>query len=372
MKYYIIAGEASGDMHGANLIKAIKEKDQQAFFRVWGGDRMANAGGELVRHIRDLSFMGFKEVLMNLYKIIANIRFCKQDIRQYSPDVVILIDYPGFNLRIAKAAKQAGFKVIYYISPQVWAWKESRVKGIKKWVDQMLVILPFEQKFYEARGVKAHFVGHPLIDVVDHYKVSPDFLKQNNLEGKPLIAMVPGSRKQEIAQMLPEMLKVVPHFAEYEFVIGGAPGVEEAFYQKWLQELKIPVVFNQTYDLFSYAKAGMVTSGTATLEAALFQMPEVVCYKGSKISYWIARKLVNVKHIALVNIIMDQTIVEELIQDDMNEDYLVHELYNLVEDKTRKSSIFNYYSELRSALGSGGASKNAANEIIKFMKDYKF
>ena len=282
MKYYIIAGEASGDLHGSNLIKAMKRKDPKSEFRFWGGDLMADAVGEKpVKHYKDLAFMGFLEVAMNLKTILGNIKFCKKDIENFRPDILILIDYPGFNLRIAEFAKSLGIKVVYYISPQLWAWKEGRVEIIKKYVDEMLVILPFEKDFYRKHSVEAHFVGHPLLDAISDFE-SIDcelFKSENNLNEKEIIALLPGSRKQEVEKMLEIMLSVRGYFTDYQFVIAGAPSLERDFYEKFVDE-NVHFVSNRTYDLLRCSKAALVTSGTATLETALLNVPEVVCYRG--------------------------------------------------------------------------------------------
>ena len=312
MKYYIIAGEASGDLHGSNLITELKKLDTDADFQGWGGDKMQSAGVNLGKHYRDLAFMGFTEVVKNLPTIFKNLQFCKQDILNYQPDVLILIDYPGFNLRIAKWAKQNNFFVIYYISPQVWAWKESRVKDIKKYIDKMLVILPFEKEFYKKWDYDVVYVGHPLVEVVESFKLKNE--SESESQSSNIIALLPGSRKQEIQRKLPVMLQTAAHFPEYNFVVAKAPGIEENFYNTFLSSHKnVTTVVNQTYSLLSKAKAALVTSGTATLETALFGVPEIVCYKGSSISYYIAKKLIKLKYISLVNLIMNKEVVKELI-----------------------------------------------------------
>ncbi|SMP26719.1 lipid-A-disaccharide synthase [Chryseobacterium profundimaris] len=365
MKYYIIAGEASGDLHGSNLMKALKQKDPNAEFRFWGGDLMAKQGGTLVKHYRDLAFMGFLEVAMNLRTILNNIKFCKQDIKNNKPDVLILVDYPGFNLRIAKFAKELGVKVVYYISPQLWAWKEGRVETIKKYVDEMMVILPFEEDFYKKHGVHSHFVGHPLLDAVSTLEDidNEGFKVQNGLNEKEIIALLPGSRKQEVEKMLEIMLSVRPYFKEYQFVIAGAPSLPKEFYEKYVDD-NVHFVSNKTYDLLRCSKAALVTSGTATLETALLNVPEVVCYRGSKISYAIAKRLVkNIRYISLVNLIMDREVVKELIQSDLNTNNLVEELKKIVSTEKR-FEVFRDYELLREKLGGKGASENAADVIL--------
>jgi lipid-A-disaccharide synthase len=366
MKYYIIAGEASGDLHGSNLIRELKQLDHSAAIRCWGGDKMQAAGGELVKHYRDLAFMGFTEVLMNLRTIFRNLRFCKEDILQYKPDTLILVDYPGFNLRIAKWAKEQGFKVIYYISPQVWAWKENRVKMMKQCIDKMLVILPFEKEYFNNKwNWDVEYVGHPLIEVISQHREQGSV---NPLSDKPIIALLPGSRKQEILKKLPIMLAVSHSFSNYQFIVAKAPGVEEAFYDELLKPYNnVSYVSNRTYDLLSQAKAALVTSGTATLETALFGVPEVVCYKGSPISYQIAKRVVKVKYISLVNLIMDKLVVKELIQHALTPDNLREELTALLSSEKRQAELKQDYTQLWNLLSQGGnASAKAARSIVTF------
>lgn len=367
MKYYIIAGEASGDLHGSNLITELKKLDPSATIRCWGGDKMQQAGAELVKHYRDLAFMGFTEVLMNLRTIFKNLAFCKEDILQNRPDTLILIDYPGFNLRIAKWAKEQGIKVIYYISPQVWAWKENRVKMMKQTIDKMLVILPFEKEYYKNKwNWEVEYVGHPLVEVIERHKTDS---KSGPLSGKPIVALLPGSRKQEILKKLPIMLEVSRSFPGYQFIVAKAPGVEEQFYDDLLKPYSnVSYVSNQTYDLLQQSKAALVTSGTATLETALFEIPEVVCYKGSYLSYQIGKRLVKVKFISLVNLIMDKLVVKELIQDDLTTGNLERELQQLLTSETRISELQKDYSNLRELLSKGGnASSKAARSIVDFL-----
>lgn len=367
MKYYIIAGEASGDLHGSNLIKALKKEDSSADIRCWGGDLMEKAGGVLVKHYRDLAFMGFVEVLMNLRTIFKNIKFCKQDIEKFNPDVIIFIDYPGFNMRIATWAKQKGIPTHYYISPQIWAWKENRIKAIKRDVDKMYVILPFEKDFYEKKhNFPVEFVGHPLIDAIHSRKATSreDFIRENNLDNKPIIALLPGSRKQEISKMLEIMLSVSDDFTDYQFVIAGAPSQEYSFYQTFLKKKNVHFVSNKTYDLLSHSYAALVTSGTATLETALFKVPEVVCYKGSRISYEIAKRIITLKYISLVNLIMDKEVVKELIQNQLNTKNLKTELQKLLNSEYQKN-LLHEYDLLEEKLGGIGASEKAARLIAK-------
>lgn len=363
-KYYIISGEASGDLHASNLMKAILKKEPNADFRFWGGDLMQDVGGTLVKHYRDLAFMGFIEVVQNLFTILKNIKFCKEDIKNYQPDTLILVDYPGFNLRIAKFAKKLGIRVVYYISPQLWAWKEGRVEIIRKYVDEMLVILPFEKDFYKKHNIDAHFVGHPLLDAISGLKEvnTSDFKQENELNDKKIIALLPGSRKQEIRKMLGVMLSIRKHFPDYQFVIAGAPSLDKTFYSEFLDE-DISFVSNKTYDLLRCSKAALVTSGTATLETALLKIPEVVCYRGSKISYEIAKRLIkHIKYISLVNLIIDKEVVKELIQDELNTHNLKVELKKILDENHRKKTLFDY-EILYHKIGGEGASDRAA-EII--------
>lgn len=365
-KYYIIAGEASGDLHGSNLMKSILKKDPTAEFRFWGGDLMQSVGGTLVKHYRDLAFMGFLEVILNLRTILRNIKFCKKDIETYRPDVLILVDYPGFNLRIAKFAKSLGIKVVYYISPQLWAWKEGRVETIKKYVDEMLVILPFEKDFYKKHGVETHFVGHPLLDAISGLKPinANDFRQENGLNEKEIIALLPGSRKQEIRKMLGVMLSVRQNFPDYQFVIAGAPSLSKEFYTEFLAD-DVHFVSNKTYDLLRCSKVALVTSGTATLETALLKTPEVVCYRGSWVSYQIAKRLVkHIKFISLVNLIMDKEVVKELIQNDLNTENLTQELNKILEP-THREQLLAEYDKLHLLLGGEGASDRASEVIVK-------
>lgn len=366
MKYYLIAGEASGDLHGSNLIKALKLEDAQAEIRCWGGGLMEAAGGVLAKHYKELAFMGFLEVALNIRTIFNNIRFCKKDIENYQPDVIVFIDYPGFNFQIAKWARKNGYRTQYYISPQIWAWKENRIKDIKRDIDHMYVILPFEKDFYEQKHqYKVDFVGHPLLDAIHNRKtvLESEFKKQNGLDERPIIALLPGSRKQEIRKMLQIMLSVVEHFKAYQFVIAGAPGQDEAFYAPFLQKKNVHLVQQKTYDLLSVSKAALVTSGTATLETALFKVPEVVCYKGSWISYQIAKRIIKLDYISLVNLIMDKPTVKELIQSELNTQNLNGELKKILEEPNRKK-IFRDYEDLEQKLGGAGASMQTARLII--------
>jgi lipid-A-disaccharide synthase len=376
MRYYIIAGEASGDLHAANLMKALQDEDPDSEFRFWGGDLMEAVGGTLVKHYRELAFMGFWEVVTNLKTILNNIKLCKTDISDYNPDAIIFIDYPGFNMRIAKWAKQQGLATHYYISPQLWAWKENRISAIKRDIDHMYVILPFEKQFYEDKHqFKVNFVGHPLLDQIQQRKdISfEDFKAKHQLEDKPIIALLPGSRKQEISKMLSVMLSVVQEYPEYQFVIAGAPSQDVAFYQKVITSsssvigemgAKVKLIQNDTYNLLSQSHAALVTSGTATLETALFEVPEVVCYKGNPISYLIAKQIVKLDYISLVNLIMNREVVKELIQDDFTSKHLKTELDNILDSTKRKDLLFSY-KELKTKLGGVGASQRTAKQIVK-------
>ncbi|MBR5147188.1 MAG: lipid-A-disaccharide synthase [Bacteroidales bacterium] len=367
MKYYIIAGEASGDLHGANLIASLRKKDTRAKIRAWGGNLMKKQGATLVKHYRDLAFMGFVEVLLHLRTILKNLSFCKKDILKFKPDAIILIDYPGFNMKIAKFAHKHNIKVYYYISPQVWAWKKRRIYTIKEVVDKMLVILPFEKDFYDGYRVDAHYVGHPLLDELSRVKYinRNNFARQNKLNSKKeIIALLPGSRKQEVTRMLGIMLKVVDKFPEYQFVIGCAPSLTEDFYKSLIGDANVQLVFNKTYQLLQVASAALVTSGTATLETALLYVPEVVCYKGNKISYLIAKNLVKVKYISLVNLIMDKPVLKELIQNDLTPENIEAELKQLLTNHKKQRQLLEDYEELRYTLGNAGASNNAATIIV--------
>jgi len=364
MKYYIIAGEASGDLHGANLIKELKKLDGNAVIRCWGGDKMQAAGGDVVKHIRDLAFMGFFEVVKHLGTILSNISFCKKDIAAFKPDVVILIDYPGFNFRLFEFLKQHRFKIFYYISPQLWAWKTSRVYKVKKYVDRMFVIFPFEKEFYERYGVNVDFVGHPLLDELEQNKKG-DQTKENS---PPTIALLPGSRKQEISYLLPEYLKVIDSFPEYKFVVTGMSNIGPAFYESIVGNARCEVVYDKTYAVLEQSTAAIVTSGTATLETALFNVPEVICYSGSWISYYIAKSLIkNISYICIVNLICDKRVVEELIQADVNKDRLIIELSKILSEEGR-NKILADYQLLKSKLGNTGASKKAAELMLGYLK----
>lgn len=369
-KIYLIAGEASGDLHASNLMKALLAENEALDFRFWGGDKMIAVSDNCVKHIRDLAFMGFVEVLMNIRTIFSNISFCKEDILAYKPDALVLIDYPGFNLRIAEWAKQNGIKVYYYISPQVWAWKESRVKKIRASVDHMFVILPFEKDFYKKHQMEVEYVGHPLLDAIQDFQehnsdTITNFRQRYGIASdRPIIALLPGSRSQEIKVKLPIMLEAVKKYgSDYEIVIAGAPTQPKEFYTQFSTEVKI--ANNETYALLSNASFALVTSGTATLETALFNVPEVVCYKGSQLSYMIARSLVKIKYISLVNLIMDAEVVKELIQQECTPENVRQELSKLIENDSHREEMLRNFVLLKSKLGEGGASKKVAQSLLK-------
>lgn len=371
MKYYIIAGEASGDMHASNLVAEIKKKDKKAEFRGFGGDMMQAQGVELVKHYRLMAYMGFVEVAANLRKVLGNIAQAKKDMIDYQPDALILVDYPGFNLRMAKFAHERGLKVFYYISPQVWAWKRRRVHKIKASVDKMLVILPFEEEFYRRYGVDVTYVGNPLLDELAK-SGSPNrsiFLRRNSLgEKREIIALLPGSRKQEVKRMLPVMLKMVPRFPNYQFVVAGVSSLDKDLYKQIMGKTDAFFVENQTYELLQNSSAALVTSGTATLEAALFTVPEVVCYKATGFSYRLAKSMIKVKYISLVNLVMDREVVKELIQNDLMEENVAKELEGILHNGKRQRQLLEDYEELKGRLGNAGASEKAAEVILTAMK----
>lgn len=367
-KIYIIAGEASGDMHASNMMREILLLNEAVEFRFWGGDKMKSIAGEPVKHIKDLAFMGFLEVIFNLKTILGNIKFCKKDILAYKPDVLVLVDYPGFNLRIAEWAKEQGIKVVYYISPQIWAWKQSRVHTIKKVVDKMFVILPFEKEFYEKFDFEVEFVGHPLLDEIHNYdqivKSKIPFREKNELSELPIISLLPGSRKQEVLKKLPVMLEAIKSMKGYQFVIAGAPSLSQEFYAPLLSG-NAKIIYAQTYDLLANSEAALVTSGTATLETALFNVPEVVCYKSSYFSYAIAKRLIKIKFISLVNLIMDREVVTELIQNECNAKRVEQELRKVIVGGSYRNEMLKDYELLKEKLGGGGASKKVAQSLLK-------
>jgi lipid-A-disaccharide synthase len=365
MKYYVIAGEASGDLHASNLMRELLKLDSSVDFHFWGGDLMASVTNKKpYKHIRDLAFMGFVEVAKNIRTIFKNIAFCKQSILDVKPDVLILVDYPGFNLRIAEWAKQQGIKVLYYISPTIWAWKENRVNIVKRCVDKMYVILPFEVEVYKKHHVEVEYAGHPLLDAIEQEKQKmpsrEDFLVNNKLDHRPIIAVLPGSRMQELEKMFAVMLEIVKDFPDYQFVIAGTTNLPAKAYEIATKQ-NVKIIFNQTYPLLNYAYAGVIKSGTSTLESALFKLPQVVCYKGGALSFKIAKLVVGdrIKFIALPNLIMNKAIVKELVQEDFNTQYLKQELKNILNSSNRET-ILKQYDELIHLLGGSGTSKKIA------------
>jgi lipid-A-disaccharide synthase len=367
MKYYLVAGEASGDLHGANLMKALKAEDGAAVFRYFGGDRMEAEGGELVKHYANMAFMGFTEVVLNLRTIFKNLKACKEDIVKWKPDVLILIDFPGFNLKIAEFAKANGIKVCYYISPKVWAWNQKRVLKIKKVVDHMFCILPFEVDFYREWGMEVDYVGNPLLDEIAQFTADPDFRANHQLGDEKIIALLPGSRKQEIERLLPVMLSIAEHYTGYTFAIAAAPNFTEAYYHQFTGGKKVKLLFNHTYNLLYHAHAAIVASGTATLETALFKVPQVVVYKGGAISIAIARLLVKIKFISLVNLIANKKIVTELIQEDCNTQKVNKEL-NVIMEGSGRDTMLKHYDELLLLMGQPGASAKTARLIATYLK----
>lgn len=372
MKYYIISGEASGDLHGSNLMKAIIRQDPEAEIRFWGGDLMQSVGGTMVKHIKDLAIMGFVEVVAHLRTVLNNLKFCKQDILNYNPDAVIFIDYPGFNLKIAKFTHSHGFKNFYYISPQVWAWKKNRIKTMRKVLDKMYVILPFEKPFYDKHNVEnVEYVGHPLLDAVADFNTtnnSDNFRKQHNLDDRPIIALMPGSRKMELRKMMPAMADLASRHSEYNFVIAGMTLLGDSFYKPFLTSKNVTLVYNQTYLLLQSAFAGVITSGTATLEAALFHLPEVVCYRANAFTVAIAKRFAKVKYISLVNLIADKPVVRELIQKDLNKNTLETEFSKITKDKNNRMTMIAEFENIEKRLGSQGVSERTAISILKTLR----
>ena len=372
MKYFVLAGEVSGDLHASNLMKNIGTIDPNAVFECWGGDYMKAQGGTIKKHIKDLAFMGFLEVIKNIRTIAKNFKLCMAHIEEFKPDTIVLVDYPGFNLRIAKKAKRLGYKVIYYISPTVWAWKESRVKTIKQFVDKMFVILPFEKEFYQKHNYEVDFEGHPLLDAIHNWKGSNSdqarFISENNLPNKNIVALLPGSRKQELDKMLPMMVQLPERFPDHHFVIAGTSNLPKSEYQLYADKEKVQVVFDQTYNLLSVAEAAVVTSGTATLETALFGVPEVVCYKTSPVSYAIARMLVNIRFISLVNLIMDKEVVKELIQDKLLAENIEKELAAILTNDEYRAKMHRNLLLLHEILGGAGCSERIAKKIVQYVQ----
>ncbi|MEO1515018.1 MAG: lipid-A-disaccharide synthase [Bacteroidota bacterium] len=367
MKYYLLAGEASGDLHGAGLVAGLHRVDASAQVRCWGGEKMEAAGAQLVRHYRQMAFMGFLEVVKNLGAIRRNFKDAKADILDFQPDVLILIDYPGFNLRMAKWARRKGLRVFYYISPQIWAWNTGRVNIIRQAVDRMFVILPFEKEFYASHDVEVDFVGHPLMDVIPNHSATDDFRDKYNLDQRPVVALLPGSRRQEIRLMLPQMLEVAKSHPAYQFALAAAPSIPLSFYQELVADQAIPLIQGQTYDLLQQARLALVTSGTATLETALFGVPQIVCYRGHPLSYWLARQLIKVSYISLVNLILDRPLVPELIQGDFSQDKLQAAFASLMEGPERQRQLEGY-AELSERLGKPGAGQRAAEQMWALLR----
>ncbi len=370
MKYYIIAGERSGDLHASNLIKQLRLKDPDAVIRGWGGDMMQEAGMELVKHYQELAFMGFAEVFKNLYKILGFLKECKADIQAFNPDVVILVDYAGFNMRIARFAKARGLKVFYYISPKIWAWNQGRAHNIKKYVDRMFVIMPFEEEFYSRYNYKVDYIGNPVNDSVSDHVACSDFRAKNKLyNNKPIIAILPGSRRQEIENMLHVMLSVLPSFRDYQFIVAGVSNFSKDYYEQYNKDPNIKIIYDQTYDLLSHAKAALVTSGTATLETALFNVPQVVCYKTSAISYYIGKRVIKVPYISLVNLIANKPVVTELIQDDFTPKRIVAELKQILFDKIFLKKQLDGYALVRQKIGEYRTAERAAELMVGYLNE---
>lgn len=369
MKYYIIAGERSGDLHGANIIRALRAKDPEADIRCWGGDTMQQAGGRLVKHYRDLAFMGFWEVAINLRTIFGLLKFCQKDLVQYQPDVLILVDYPGFNMRMARFAKENGFKVFYYISPKIWAWNTGRAKKIKAYVDHMFVILPFEQDFYHKYDYKVDYVGNPLLDAIRNFSSDPDFKQKYAADQRPVIAVLPGSRRQEVQGILSVMLSITAAFPNCRFLVAAVDNLPDELYALAQQTANVEVAVGKTYDILHIAHAAIVTSGTATLETALFEVPQVVCYKTSPLSYQISKRLIQVPYISLVNLIVQEEVVPELIQSELNQERLKKELSAIVQDSLQRKAQLDGYRKLKALLGQHRPSEKAADLMMKYLKN---
>jgi len=367
MKYYLIAGEASGDLHGSNLLREIASIDSEASFRGFGGDKMATQGMDIIIHYKKIAFMGFKEVILNLFTFMKAFRVVKQDILKFKPDVLILIDYPGFNLRMAKFAKQHGLKVIYYISPQLWAWKEGRINAIRQYVDKMICILPFEKDYYAKWNYKVDYVGHPLMETIEIHKPAPDFIRKNSLNEKPIIAILPGSRKQEIQKILPVLVSVQKEFPAYQFVVAATSNFSSGFYKTSAGTEDIKLVFDETYDLLSHAQAGLITSGTATLETALFGIPLIVCYSTTSFTYYISKSFIKINYISLVNLILDKPAIKELIQHELTAENITKELRKILEDDRYRDEMLKNLANLKALLGEEKASSKAAEIIYRFI-----
>ncbi len=368
MKYYIIAGERSGDLHGSNLIKGIRKHDPDAQIRAWGGDMMQESGAEVVKHYRELAFMGFFEVVKNLPTILGFLSFCKKDIKNFQPDVVILIDYAGFNMRVAKFAKLNGFKTFYYISPKVWAWNQSRALKIKQFVDKMFVIFPFEKDFFKQYNYEVEYVGNPLFDAIANFTPHESFRKSARLGQKPIIALLPGSRKQEVETMLGLMMSQVYEFPDYQFVIGAVSNLPKELYARWQSIFPVKIVVDEAYNLLSVADAALVTSGTATLETALFDVPQVVCYKGGWAAYQVFKRVIRVPFVSLVNLIADREVVKELLQYNLTKENLTQELTKITTNQTTRQNQLDGYLEIKNILGDEGASERAGKLMVKELR----
>jgi lipid-A-disaccharide synthase len=371
MKYYIISGERSGDLHGSNLIKGIRKNDPDAQIRAWGGDMMQEAGAKIVKHYRDLAFMGFFEVIKNLPTILGFLSFCKNDIKNFQPDVVILIDYAGFNMRVAKFAKTNGFKTFYYISPKVWAWNQSRALKIKQFVDKMFVIFPFEKEFFQKFDYEVEYVGNPLFDAIDDFTPNPNFRKDARLGQKPIIALLPGSRKQEVETMLGLMMSQVYEFPDYQFVIGAVSNLPKELYARWQSIFPVKIVIDDAYNLLSVADAALVTSGTATLETALFNIPQVVCYKGGWAAYQVYKRVIRVPFVSLVNLIGGREVVKELLQNDLTKENLFTELSKIIINQATRQNQLDGYAEIKNILGEKGASERAGRLMVEELRKVK-
>lgn len=368
MKYYLIAGEKSGDLHASNLMKAIKRKDESAEFRFFGGDEMKAVGGEMFRHYADMAIMGFLEVVLKFRTVKENMRITKQDVLDHKPDVLILVDYGGFNMRIAEFAKKNGIKVFYYIVPKVWAWNQKRALKLKRDVDELFCVLPFEKDFFKKFDTQVNYVGNPVLDAVEAFEPNNNFLSEVNLrDDKPLFALLPGSRKGEIERMLPIMLDVLDDYRQYQPVIAGVSQFDLDFYNQFLKGRKIPIVYDQTYDLLHHSEIAIVTSGTATLETALFRVPQVVCFATSPVTYFIAKSMIKVKYISLVNLIADKELITELIQNEFSKEALKAEIDKLLPGNENRNRILEEYDEMHKILGSGGASKATAELMVKYL-----
>lgn len=372
MRYYLVAGEASGDLHGSNLIKGLKIRDQQAEFRCWGGDLMQEAGATLVKHYKECAIMGFVEVLLKLNQVTRNLKECKKDIEAYAPDVLILIDYPGFNFRIAEFAKKRGIRVFYYIAPKVWAWKESRVHKLKAYTDKLFIIFPFEVEYFKKWGIDAVYKGNPLLDSIDNYKYAQEsreaFFRRTGLSPeKPMIALLAGSRKSEINYLLPRMIRVAEKFPQHHFVLAGAPSIEQSYYDALLEDsgVKIDILSGETYSILRHAEAAIVSSGTASLEAALLKTPQVVCYGGNEITYQIAKRLVKLTYVSLANLIMNRGLFKELLQHDCTPEQITREMQQLLHNQPYREKMIADYEEVRRILGGKGASEQVAAAMLE-------